>query len=42
LAASGTFVYDVEIRKNLGGGASSIYTLLTGNLSVTDDITGRV
>lgn len=42
LAASGTYVYDVEIRKDLGGGASSIYTLLTGNVSVTDDITGRV
>lgn len=42
LAASGTFVYDVEIKKNLGGGASSVYTLLTGSLSVTDDITGRV
>ena len=42
LAASGTYVYDVEIKKNLGGGASSVYTLLTGSLSVTDDITGRV
>lgn len=42
LAGSATYVYDVEIKKNLGGGASSVYTLLTGNISVTDDVTGRV
>ena len=33
----GTFVYDVQITNGL-----QIYTLLTGTITVTDDITGAV
>jgi hypothetical protein len=36
--APGTYVYDVQITS----GASVIYTLLTGTVTVTDDITGAV
>jgi hypothetical protein len=36
--APGTYVYDVQITT----GASVIYTLLTGLITVTDDITGAV
>jgi hypothetical protein len=36
--APGTYVYDVQITT----GASVIYTLLTGTITVTDDITGAV
>jgi len=36
--APGTYVYDVQITT----GASVIYTLLTGSITVTDDITGAV
>jgi hypothetical protein len=36
--APGTYVYDVQITS----GASVIYTLLTGTITVTDDITGAV
>lgn len=36
--APGTYVYDVQITN----GATSIYTLLTGSVSVTDDIVGAV
>jgi hypothetical protein len=35
---SGTYVYDVQITT----GASNIVTLLTGSITVTDDITGAV
>lgn len=35
--APGTFVYDVQITNGL-----QIYTLLTGTITVTDDITGAV
>jgi len=35
--AAGTFVYDVQIANS-----SQIYTLLTGSITVTDDITGAV
>jgi hypothetical protein len=34
----GTYVYDVQITS----GAAVIYTLLTGTITVTDDITGAV
>ena len=34
----GTFVYDVQITT----GASNILTILTGSITVTDDITGAV
>lgn len=32
----GTYVYDIQVTS----GPSVIYTLLTGNITVTDDITG--
>lgn len=35
---AGTYVYDVQIQKN----SNEILTLLTGNITVTDDITGAV
>ena len=35
---AGTYVYDVQINS----GASEIYTILTGTITVTDDITGAV
>ena len=35
--ASGTYVYDVQIENGL-----QIYTLLTGTITVTDDISGAV
>lgn len=38
LAAGTTYVYDVQIDN----GAGVIYTLLTGSITVTDDITGAV
>jgi len=34
----GTYVYDVQITT----GASNILTVLTGSITVTDDITGAV
>jgi len=34
--AAGTYVYDVQIDS----GATLVYTLLTGTVTVTDDITG--
>ena len=34
--AAGTYVYDVQIDS----GATLVYTLLTGSITVTDDITG--
>jgi hypothetical protein len=37
LTAGTSYVYDVQISSANG---SVIYTLLTGNLSVTDDVTG--
>lgn len=36
--AAGTYVYDVQITT----GASNILTVLTGSITVTDDITGAV
>ena len=36
--AAGTYVYDVQITT----GAANIITLLTGSITVTDDITGAV
>jgi hypothetical protein len=36
--APGTYVYDVQITT----GASTIFTILTGSITVTDDITGAV
>lgn len=36
--APGTYVYDVQITS----GASVIYTLLTGNITVADDVAGAV
>jgi hypothetical protein len=36
--AAGTYVYDVQITT----GAANIVTLLTGSITVTDDITGAV
>ena len=38
LVAGTTYVYDVQIEN----GASTIYTLLTGSITITDDITGAV
>lgn len=38
LVAGTTYVYDVQIDN----GAGVIYTLLTGNITVTDDITGAL
>jgi hypothetical protein len=38
LVAGTTYVYDVEIQN----GASIVYTLLTGSITITDDITGAV
>jgi hypothetical protein len=38
LSAGTTYVYDVQIDN----GAGIIYTLLTGSITVTDDITGAV
>lgn len=38
LVAGTTYVYDVQIDN----GAGVIYTLLTGNITVTDDVTGAV
>jgi hypothetical protein len=35
--AAGTYVYDIQIDNGL-----EIYTLLTGSITVTDDITGAV
>lgn len=35
--AAGTYVYDVQIENGL-----EVYTLLTGTITVTDDITGAV
>ena len=34
----GTYVYDVQVSSN----SETIYTLLTGSITVTDDITGAV
>jgi hypothetical protein len=39
LTAGTTYVYDVQIKKPVAGGADKIYTLLTGNVSVTADVT---
>jgi hypothetical protein len=36
--SSGTYVYDVQISS----GANVIFTLLTGTITVTDDVTGAV
>jgi len=38
LAAGTTYVYDVQIDN----GAGIVYTLLTGNITVTDDVTGAI
>ena len=38
LTAGTTYVYDVQIEN----GANIVYTLLTGSITVTDDITGAV
>ena len=38
LTSGTTYVYDVQIEN----GASIVYTLLTGSITVTDDITGAV
>jgi predicted DNA binding protein len=38
LSAGTTYVYDVQIDN----GANIIYTLLTGSITVTDDITGAM
>lgn len=37
LSANSSYVYDVEISK---GSGSIVYTLLTGNISVTDQVSG--
>lgn len=37
--AQGTYVYDVQIENS---GSTVIYTLLTGSITSTDDITGAV
>jgi hypothetical protein len=36
--APGTYVYDVQIDS----GAALVYTLLTGNISVTEQVTGAI
>ena len=38
LVAGTTYVYDVQINN----GAGVIYTLLTGSITVTDDVSGAV
>lgn len=38
LLSPGTYVYDVQIKN----GPSQIFTILTGTITVTDDITGAV
>lgn len=35
---AGSYVYDIQIKS----GSTLIFTLLTGNITVTDDITGAV
>lgn len=39
LNAGSSYVYDVEIRKG-SGDTATVYTLLTGSISVTDHISG--
>lgn len=39
LTAGQTYVYDVQIKKPVSGGADKIYTLLTGTVNVTADVT---
>lgn len=39
LTAGTTYVYDVQIKKPISGGADKIHTLLTGNVTVTADVT---
>lgn len=38
----GTYVYDVQISDDEEYGNSLIYTLLTGTITITDDITGAI
>jgi hypothetical protein len=39
--AGTAYVYDVQVRK-LSGATEIIHTLLTGNISVTADVTGAI
>jgi hypothetical protein len=41
LVAGTTYVYDVQVRKPVGS-TEIIHTLLTGNISVTADVTGAI
>lgn len=41
LVAGTNYVYDVQVRKP-SNGAEIIHTLLTGNISVTADVTGAI
>ena len=38
--AAGTYVYDIQINNTED--ATQIYTILTGTITMTDDITGAV
>jgi hypothetical protein len=42
LLAGTTYVYDVEVSKTVPGSYNQVHTLLTGNISVTDHVSGSV
>ena len=42
LTAGVQYVYDVEIKATQPGSYDLVYTLLTGNISVTDQVSGAV
>jgi hypothetical protein len=42
LAAGTVYVYDVEVSKTVPGSYNQVHTLLTGTISVTDQVSGTV
>jgi hypothetical protein len=42
LSSAIQYVYDVEISRTVSGGYPYVYTLLTGTVSVTDQVSGAV
>lgn len=42
LLAGTTYVYDVEVSKTVPGSYNLVHTLLTGNITVTDHVSGTV
>lgn len=42
LTAGTTYVYDVEVSKTVPGSYNLVHTLLTGNITVTDHVSGTV